>query len=441
MNIFIKTLVCAGVTLISRCVTAQTDTIYITSAQAEDLFIRQNLLLIAERLNIDIADAAIMQAKLWPNPTLSIEDVNLWSTEEHRDEMAGIIPSGAIAPNTQFAVGIEQVIVTGGKRRKLVEMEQVSRDIAVQYFEELLRSLKVELRNACAEMLYLQEYRIVLEKQRTNLDALIGNYRNQAAQGNISRSELLRLQASLLGIRSEINELQREMNQQQRDLKTLLNISTPSHIVLTATEAPLPHQRGELDNIIVKSPSELSLGNLFELAELNRPDLKEAMFQKDYFEKSLRYERAQRTPDLALSAVYDRAGGVSRNYVGFGVSMDLSFFDRNQGNIKAAQISITQSQTFVEQKQLEVRNEVIHAMQNYTLAFDFNRQITGNFISELDEMLESYTRNFINRNIGIVEFLDFFEAYKENKRTALEAQRDVKISFEELQYAVGKEIQ
>ena len=278
MNVFIKILVCAGMTLICKCVAAQTDTIYITTAQAEDLFIRQNLQLIAEKLNIDIADAAIMQAKLWPNPTLSIEDVNLWTTERHRDEIAEIVPSGAFAPNTQFAVGIEQVIVTGGKRRKLVEMEQVSRDIAVQYFEELVRSLKVELRNACAEMLYLQEYRKVLEKQRTNLDALIGNYRNQVVQGNISRSELLRLQASLLGIRSEINDLQRDMNQQQRDLKTLLNISTPSHIVLTA---PLTPQRGEL----VKSPSELSLGNLFELAEMHRPDLKEAMYQKDYFEK------------------------------------------------------------------------------------------------------------------------------------------------------------
>jgi cobalt-zinc-cadmium efflux system outer membrane protein len=237
MNVFIKTLVCAGVALICRCVTAQTDTIYITAAGAEDLFIRQNLQLIAEKLNIDIADAAIMQAKLWPNPTLSVEDVNLWSTEEHRDEMAGIIPPGAFAPNTQFAVGIEQVIVTGGKRRKLVEMERVSRDIAVQYFEELVRSLKVELRNACAEMLYLQEYRKVLEKQQVNLDALIGNYRRQVEQGNVSKSEYLRLQAELLGIRSEINELQRDMNQQQRDLKTLLNISTPSHIVLTPTVA------------------------------------------------------------------------------------------------------------------------------------------------------------------------------------------------------------
>ena len=428
MNVFIKLLACAGVALICRCASAQTDTLYLSTAQAEDLFIRQNLQLIAERLEIDVADAAIAQAKLWPNPTFSIQDVNLWTTDDMRNEMSELFPSGTFARNRQFAAGLEQLIVMGGKRRKLVDMERVSRDIAVQYFEELLRCLKVELRNACAEAFYMQEYHKVLENQRAKLEMLVGNYRNQAAQGNVSQSERLRLEASLLEVRSEINELQRDMNRQQKELKTLLNISTPSHIVLTATD------------INTKSPEELSYGRLIELAGASRPDLKEAMFQKDFSEKALRYEKSQRTPDLMLGASYDRAGGVIPKYWGFGASMDLPFFDRNQGNIRAAQIGVRQSQLLAEQKQLEVRNEVIHAMQNYTLAYDFNRQIGSEFIANLDEMQESYTRNFISKNIGIVEFLDFFEAWKNNKRTVLEAQKEVKTSFEELQYAVGKEL-
>jgi len=85
-----KIFVCAGMLLICRCVSAQTDTIYLSTAQAEDLFIKQNLELIAEKLEIDVAEAAIVQAKLWPNPTLSIEDVNLWNTNDMRDEMGEI---------------------------------------------------------------------------------------------------------------------------------------------------------------------------------------------------------------------------------------------------------------------------------------------------------------------------------------------------------------
>ena len=428
MNVFIKLLMCLSVSFICRNVSAQTDTIYLSTAQAEDLFIRQNLELIAGRLEIDIAEAEIMQARLWPNPTFFVEDVNLWTSNDFLDEMAEIFPNRSPTPNRQFAIGIEQVIVTGGKRRKLVALEQVSRDIAIQYFEELLRCLKIELRSACTEMLFLQEYRKVLEKQRINLDALIGNYRNQVERGNVARSELIRLQAELLGVRSEINELQRALNEQQKELKVLLNISTPTHIVITTS------------NLNIKTPSELSLGNLFELAENSRPDLKEVMFQVNYSERLLQYERAQRIPDLTLSAFYDRAGGVGPNFIGFGASIDLPFFDRNQGSIRVAQISINQSQTLAKQKQLEVHSEIIHALQNYSQAYEFNRQISDEFISDLDEIFESYNRNFVNRNIGILEFLDFFEAYKENKHTILEAQKEVKKSFEELQYAVGTEL-
>jgi len=431
MNVFIKSLVCAGVfLLVCKNVTAQTDTIHISMAQAEDFFIRQNLELIAERLNIDIAEAEIMQARLWPNPTLIIEEVNFWVTENQRDGEDELVPPlfGSFGRDRQFVVGIEQVILLGGKRRKLVDVERVSRDIAVLHFEELLRSLKVELRNICAEMLFLQEYRKVLEMQRTNLETLIVNQRNQVAQGNVSQSELMRLQASLLEIRSEINELQREMNEQQRELKVLLNISAPVHIVITASERN------------IKSPTELSFDNLIDLADRHRPDLMETRAQRRFYEKSLRYERAHRIPDLELSVMFNRADGIVPNFLGFGVSMDLPIFDRNQGNIRAAQISVQQSETLIEHKQLEVFNEIREALQNYILAYDFNRQIAEDFIFDLDGMLENYTRNFIQRNIGILEFLDFFEAYRENKHIILEAQRDVKISFEELQYAVGTEL-
>ncbi len=430
MNAFTKVSVCVCMMFAYVHVSAQTDTVYLSAAQIEDAFINRNLQLIAEKLNIDKAEAAVVQAKLWPNPTFTLDQVNLWATDAQRQGQAEIIPPlfGSFARNTEFALGLEQVIIMGGKRRKLVDMEKVSRDIAVQYFEELLRSLKVEVRNACAEMMYLQEYRKVSETRLTKLSALIGNYRRQVEQGNVSQSQLLRLQASLLEVRSEINEVQKDMNLQQKNLKVLLNTSAPTYIILTA------------DETTIKSPENMSYGQLIDLAETSRPDLKEAMFQSDYFEKSLKYEKSQRVPDLTFLASYDREGNCMRDFVGFGFSLDLPFFNRNQGNIKTAQINLRQSQTMIEHKQSEVRNEVYLALQNYATAYNFNRQIDEELISNLDGMLESYTRNFIDKNIGIVEFLDFFDAYKDNKNTVLTAQKDVKISFEELRYAVGTEL-
>ena len=50
---------------------AVTDTVKLTVKQAEDLFIKNNLQLIIQRYNIDNANAAIITAKLFPNPDFS----------------------------------------------------------------------------------------------------------------------------------------------------------------------------------------------------------------------------------------------------------------------------------------------------------------------------------------------------------------------------------
>ena len=53
--------------------------IRLSSDQIEAMFLKQNLALIAERMNVSIADAAIAEATVWDNPELSVG--GLMSTE------------------------------------------------------------------------------------------------------------------------------------------------------------------------------------------------------------------------------------------------------------------------------------------------------------------------------------------------------------------------
>ena len=52
---------------------AQKDTVNLTLKSAELLLFERNLTLIAEKYNIDIAEAQIQQAKLFENPTILLE--------------------------------------------------------------------------------------------------------------------------------------------------------------------------------------------------------------------------------------------------------------------------------------------------------------------------------------------------------------------------------
>lgn len=400
-------------------------TLKYSPAKIEAIFLKENLQLIAEKMNISLAEAEITQTKLWDNPELSIGGVNLWSTNTQRQELG----AESFPRNMQFSIELSQLIQTANKRSKLVNSMKVSKEIAIQDFEDVLRGLKTELRKLIYEVEYLQSYQRVLFAQEESLEQLIASYQKQVAQGNIAKSELLRLQSGLLEQRNEINETQIALNEQQKSLKSLLNISA-LHIIEI-----------ESNNVTNIDPNQISLASLFETAYEVRPDMKRGKLQTLLYQKILSYEKSQRVPDITLSTSYDRYGGVWKDFFGFGVSFNIPFLNRNQGNIKAAKINIEQSKIIDLQQQNIAQQEITEAFLNYSCAYKFHKEVESNeLLTELDSMLELYTKNFLNRNISMLEYLDFMETYKSNKQIKLSSRKNLYSSFEEFQYAVGTEV-
>jgi len=102
---------------------------------------------------------------------------------------------------------------------------------------------------------------------------------------------------------------------------------------------------------------------------------------------------------------------------------------------------LEQSGYFEQQIQNEMFNEIMEAYVNYEQSLKFYKKITDNeLLSELDQMLDVYTKNLLNRNISMLEFIDFMDSYQKSKQISLEALKSVNNNFEELQYAVGTDI-
>jgi outer membrane protein, heavy metal efflux system len=409
---------------------AQKDTLLMNRQQAESIFIEQNLLLVAEQLNIRQSEAMEIQARLWPNPNLEIEEVNLWTTDRQLS-MGETLPPiyNGFGRNQQLAVRLEQLILTAGKRRKLMAIEQVSTHMAGEYFEDLLRNLKVEFRNNLTEMQYLQQYRVAFSSQLQAVQNLLVTYRRQAEQGNIGMGEYVRLKALELELLRNLSDLNKEVNQIQAELKILMNLPAQSVLILE-DEGYVPDLVG-IRNV--------TLNQLLNFS-VDRPDLRISQLGETYFSRIHDYERAQRIPDFSLIGGYDRGGNFLLNFIGFGVAMDIPVFNRNQGNIKSAQIGMERSRALSQEMESRVQSEVVQAYQNLLLALDLYENIEPDYESTLDRLLENYTRNFQVRNISMLEFLDFMEAYLENKQIILGARRDLNHHFEELKFSVGNEL-
>lgn len=403
------------------------DTLAVSRAEAETIFLKNNLRLLSERLNIDQAEAQVIQAKLWPNPRLEVGEVNLWSNAT-AEQLPPI--SGNWGKTSEVTVGLEQLVYTAGKRKKMVAMEKVGVEIAQEYFHDLLRIVKVEFRNNLTNLQYVQEKQNVYQKQLASIQKLLNGYSNQAQQGNISKAEFIRLKASELEFVKELSDLQKQNNQLQKELKILMNLP-PDSFLKIGKEEFVPN---------LEKTEDINLAELTSSALENRPDVKVSVLEEKYNNRKLKYELAQRTPDVTLLASYDRGGNIMHNFVGFGFAIDLPFFSRNQGGIKATKLEVQKSQYLKEEKNNQAQNEIIQAYGDLVVAKKLYKSIDASYENDLDRLLESHLKNFTQRNTSMLEYLDFVEAYLENKTIILDSKKELNEHFEEFQFAIGKEL-
>src|SRR5215831_7802521 len=90
----------------------------LTIEQAIDEALKRNLNLLAQRLNLSIADAAIVAARVRPNPVLSLDVDHISITHPSKGDL------------TEAAARVDVPIVLGGKRDLRIEVAQKDRTIA-----------------------------------------------------------------------------------------------------------------------------------------------------------------------------------------------------------------------------------------------------------------------------------------------------------------------
>ena len=404
------------------------DTIRLSRSESEAIFLKENLLLIAERMKVPEAEALVQQAKLWPNPNLTVDQINLWATKGQTGGQEVSPPFfGNFGRNQQIGMELEQLIETARKRKKEVAVEQVGVEKAQIEFQGLLRELKQELRSKMTGLQTLELKKTIFETQLASVRKLNQAYQNQVKQGNVPKNEVARLKALEFEISKELREIAEESFELQAVMRQLLKLN--SYDVIQISDA----LEFDLTKYKLLSPNQL-------LTEADRPDLKLTQLEETYYSKVFDLERARRVPDVTLHAQYDRNGNTMLNFFGIGASIDLPLFNRNQGNINHAKINIDKARVLAEHQSLNVNTEIMQAYQSFRNAIEFYDSIDADYEKSLDELLAVYTQNFMNRNISMLEYLDFVDTHQDSKEIIIEARKDLREGLEKLNYAVGKDI-
>ena len=398
----------------------------LTKQEVEALFLEQNIDLLAKRLEISQAEAQLIQAKLWPNPTFEISEVNVWRTTDIEEQP---IIFGNWGTSQQISLHLEQEIETAGKRRKRIDLQKLTLAERQTDFEIALRETKLALRNTLTSIQVLQQQQAIYQKQIDNTTHLIAGYKNQLSQGNISQSEYIRLKAAQLQFKKELVDVSKDLEEALKELKNFINIGTNTSIYITS---PL--------DVPSQMVSELQIEDWIIHAQENRPDIVLNDNLINQAKKQVEIEKAERTPNITLGVDYDRGGNIMRDFVGFGLSFDLPIFDRNKGNIKEAKIGVQLAELEAKSKKNEIANDIIEALRNYLQTKELYDQIDDDYERQLDQLLEAYVKNFQKKNVSMIEYLDFVEAYVDNKNILLETKKELNEQVENLQFAIGKDI-
>ena len=402
------------------------DSITLSKSEVEALFLKNNIDLISQKLKISQAEARLVQSKFWPNPTLTVDEVNLWRTWDIEKQPALL---GNWGTNSQIAVEIEQVIQTAGKRRKSIELAQIEVEGEQFEFQEVLRELKKDLRDHINEILLNQEKQQIVQSQISSISKLTKAYQNQFNQGNISKAEYIRLKAQEMEFKKDLITLQQEMQEEQTEVKSLLMLSPKVHLKISdKLETPktlIAYQNAEY---------------WFELAEKNRPDILLNRNEEKSAQKNVELQNAMKTPDLAFKVGYDRGGNIMKDFVGLGVAFDLPVFDRNKGNIQDAKLEVEKKALATKKTIHQSQNEITSAVQNYLITEKMSKELEGDYEDTMDKLLLSYEKNFRARNITMLEYMDFLETYINNKNIILETQKELNDQLEQLQYVIGQDL-
>ncbi len=384
---------------------------------------KENYLLLAAKFDVSKAEAEIVQEKVWANPSLAVSEVNLWANAGS-ETLSPLF--GSYGKTQQVSVELEQLVETAGKRKKRVAIKRLEHRMAVYEFEELVRELRKELRQHFHHLATLKHSQTQLVDMVKLFQQLEKQYQRQVQQENVSKADYNRVHNELLRMQKDLAELEADAEAGLSTLRVLTGINDLEIEKLSVAESFVSR------TLLV--PKDIT--NL--IAEQNI-GIKKQSTAIEMAKQHLELEKAQRTPDVTLQLGYDRGGNIMQDFIGLGVQVDLPVFNRNKGNIQKAKHQIDQEHLTYTALQRELEQTVLRCRNQLLKYENVLNQWTDGMEEGQDGMIDNYRKHLENRQVTLMEFMDYVQSHREARAAFLDLWQDYNNTFEELQYLIGKD--
>ena len=423
MQRFIKLAIIAVCASVTTAVQSQTysgvepDTLKLKLDSIEKVFLKKNLMLLAQRYNMDAQKALVAQAKLFPNPTLN------FGTTVYQTATRRFFPMGK---DGEVSVGLSQVIMLAGKHNKQVKIAQTNATLSEYQFYDLLRTLKHTLRTDFFNIHFLLQSSKAYDTEIAALQQVTNAFALQKGKGYVSEKEVIRVKAQLYSLQSEYNDLKSQINDVQSELRVLLQARNVFVI---------PDLNAEKLNAL--NPMRYPLIAIIDSAYSTRPDLKIARLNTDLSRQNYNLQKAMAVPDLSIQLGYDQQGSYINNLTTLGFGIDLPVLNRNQGNIKSAKALIKYNEATFDATRASVDEQIYSTLKKAIENDKLLKSRDALFESDFSRLQTEVLKNYQVRNISLLDFLDFYDSYKQNILQINSIQFNRVSAFEDLNFYTG----
>lgn len=404
---------------------ANTDTLRINIQDAEVLLLQRNLDLLAANFHVSAKEAMLRNAHKWNNPTLLL-DQNIYN--QHAKTWFPLPPGG------QTYVQVQQLIRLANKHSKEIAIAADDNKIAELQLDDLLRNLRLTLHTDLYRMAALQKKLGLFQVQIQKLDQVNLAMQSAFEKGLLSQKENLRIKASLFQLRQEALVNEQERMQLQSELQSLL-----------ATQASTPIYSTEMteidaDQSLLQKCSTLPLNVLVDSALRLRPDYLVKELNSTMQKHVVALAKANQIPDLLTGVEYDYNSNYIPRYWGLTLSMPLPIMNTGKQRVQAEEAEWKSLQQLDQAYAKEVGAEVNQNLQVLRSDVSLLTQVQKDFGSNYDLLFNSVMSSYQNREISFLEFIDFFDTYRNTKGQQIDLGAQVLIDITKLNSSVATNI-
>lgn len=373
-----------------------------------------NLSLKTENYNKEIAASDVVTAGLRPNLSLNNQTLQLLQPSHY-------------APNTNFVNSknrqnwwqLTKTFQVAGQRDNKIDLANKNVALTASGYQESERQLFYDVASKWLENWTAQKQLDILNVAKNNTDSLLNinqlKYKNQVInQTDLFRTELLSKQYAL-----QLKTARQEIAIKQKELKLLLGIEDSIGIDMKDNFGY--YVSSDLDSLLSQS------GNI-------RTDIVAAKSLIDVSNSNIKLQKSLAYPQPEIGLIWNPQNGV--HYMGVYATIDLPFFNRNQGEIRKAQVQKEQAEMNLTTVQKSLQSEVAVAYSNYRNQLD-NIQKFQPILQQSQSILDNVKYAYIKGGTTIIDFLEAQRSWLDNQQQYYDALEQYRQSYIQLIYTTG----